>query len=164
MLMPNYLTKDEVRRKLRLLAFAKATIEAWLVGYVEGHLFADKTYVAEFVAYLGTLPEIELTYYCDAQRHLVCIPYSKENLHQMAEALGINRGWFDRDHYDIPLLRLQEIRKQCVKVDSRMIIKIIMAGRTERAVVRGKKLMDGQPKEKHERNKTIRRMGQDAPV
>jgi len=25
-----------------------------------------------------------LKYYCDKQRHLVCVPYSKENLHQMA--------------------------------------------------------------------------------
>lgn len=39
-------------------------------------------------------------------RHLVCVPYSVENLHAMADALGIKRCWFHADasypHYDIP--------------------------------------------------------------
>lgn len=43
-----------------------------------------------------------MRYLCDKQRHLVCIPYSKANLHAMAQTLGIKRCWFHRDHYDIP--------------------------------------------------------------
>ena len=31
-----------------------------------------------------------MEYYCDLHRHLVCLPYSKENLHKMAKDLGIN--------------------------------------------------------------------------
>jgi hypothetical protein len=28
-----------------------------------------------------------MQYYCDNYRHLICLPYSKENLHLMAESL-----------------------------------------------------------------------------
>ena len=40
--------------------------------------------------------------YCDDKRHLVCIPYSVQNLHRMAEDLGIRKCWFHKNHYDIP--------------------------------------------------------------
>lgn len=53
-------------------------------------------------------------YYCDDHRHLVCIPYTVEALHAMAEDLGIKRCWFHRGaslpHYDIPKRRIQEIQ------------------------------------------------------
>ena len=55
----------------------------------------------------------ELTYYADPKRHLVCVPYSIENLHRMAQDLGIKRHWFhagkNKAHYDIPLTRKKEI-------------------------------------------------------
>lgn len=42
----------------------------------------------------------------DAQRHLVCEPYSVDNLHRMAEELGIGRHWYHASakypHYDVP--------------------------------------------------------------
>ena len=53
-----------------------------------------------------------MTYYCDNKRHLVCVPYSVENLHKMAEDLGIKKCWYhsgDKPHYDIPKKRIQEI-------------------------------------------------------
>lgn len=69
-----------------------------------------------------------LIYYCDKQRHLVCMPYSVENLHRMAADLGIHRGWFDPEpkypHYDIPVRRLKEIMAQCVVVRPREILAI----------------------------------------
>jgi len=65
------------------------------------------------------------TYLCDSRRHLICVPYSKENLHKMAEELGIKRCWFHKNHYDIPKKRIEEIKKKCKVVSSREIVKII---------------------------------------
>jgi len=61
-----------------------------------------------------------MQYYCDLKRHLICVPYSIENLHQMAVALKIPRHWFhekeDLWHYDIPKTRLIEIAQKCIIV------------------------------------------------
>ncbi len=68
-----------------------------------------------------------MKYYCDDSRHLVCVPYSIENLHLMADDLNIKRCWFHKSkycHYDIPLKRIEEIKKKCILVSSREIIKI----------------------------------------
>lgn len=51
----------------------------------------------------------ELKYCCDEARHLVCLPYTVDNLHRMAEDLGIKRCWFHKDHYDIPKRRIAEV-------------------------------------------------------
>lgn len=67
----------------------------------------------------------DLKYYCDDARHLVCVPYSKENLHKMADDLGIKRCWFHKDHYDIPKLRMKEIMDKCEVVSSKRIVEII---------------------------------------
>ena len=66
-----------------------------------------------------------MEYYCDNKRHLVCVPYSKENLHKMAEDLNIKRCWFHKDHYDIPKKRIEEISARCTIVTSKEIIKIV---------------------------------------
>ena len=66
-----------------------------------------------------------MKYYTDGKRHLVCVPYSVEDLHEMATQLNIHRCWFHRDHYDIPKRRIEEIESQCEIVDSRAIVKII---------------------------------------
>lgn len=63
-------------------------------------------------------------YYCDNNRHLVCVPYSIENLHTMAEDLGIKRCWFHKDHYDIPKRRIHEIQKKCKIISTREIYNI----------------------------------------
>lgn len=73
----------------------------------------------------------ELTYYCDEMRHLVCVPYSEENLHRMAQDLGIKRCWFHRGsyaHYDIPKKRIQEIQARCQIVSPRIILRIVKTG------------------------------------
>lgn len=64
-------------------------------------------------------------YYCDNKRHLVCEPYSKDNLHKMAEELGINKCWFHKDHYDIPKTRIEEIMAKCIVVSPKEIVRII---------------------------------------
>ena len=66
-----------------------------------------------------------MRYICDDARHLVCLPYSIENLHKMAEDLGIKRCWFHKDHYDIPKTRIAEITAKCEVVSSREIVKIV---------------------------------------
>ncbi len=66
-----------------------------------------------------------LTYICDSARHLICVPYSIQNLHIMAKALNIQRHWFHRDHYDIPKRRVEEIMGKCQVVSSKEIILII---------------------------------------
>ena len=66
-----------------------------------------------------------MTYYCDNHRHLVCKPYSIENLHIMAKELNINRCWFHKTHYDIPKKRIKEIKEKCILITSKEIVKII---------------------------------------
>lgn len=66
-----------------------------------------------------------LRYISDDKRHLICIPYSIENLHKMAEDLGIKRCWFHKDHYDIPKRRIDEIREKTEWFSSKQIVKVI---------------------------------------
>jgi hypothetical protein len=73
-----------------------------------------------------------LIYYCDKGRHLVCKPYSVENLHTMAEDLGIKRCWYRpgnkgrrHPHYDIPLKDIERIKGLCNVVSSKEILQII---------------------------------------
>ena len=69
-----------------------------------------------------------MKYFCDNQRHLVCIPYSVENLHKMADDLGIHRCWYHsgrHPHYDIPKRRVSEITARCEVVSPAEILKIV---------------------------------------
>ena len=73
--------------------------------------------------------EEQLKFYCDTQRHLVCVPYSVENLHKMAKQLGIKRCWYHSSsafkHYDIPKMRVQEVQAKCQVVSPREILGIV---------------------------------------
>jgi len=72
-----------------------------------------------------------MQYFCDNQRHLVCVPYSVENLHKMAKDLKINLVWYhggSKSHYDIPKNRIKEIQERCIVVRPREILKIIKNG------------------------------------
>ena len=66
-----------------------------------------------------------MRYLTDGKRHLICDPYSIENLHRMADDLGIKRCWFHKDHYDIPKKRIDEITAKCEMVSSKEIIYVI---------------------------------------
>lgn len=75
-----------------------------------------------------------MRYLTDGKRHLICEPYSIENLHRMADDLGIHRCWFHNTkihanrsmaHYDIPKKRIAEITARCEMVSSRKIVEII---------------------------------------
>jgi hypothetical protein len=85
--------------------------------------------------------EEKLIFYCDNNRHLICKPYSIENLHKMAEILNIKRCWFHAKHYyhyDIPVRRIKEITAKCTVISSKEIVKIIKDYHTK--IVRSKKL------------------------
>lgn len=69
-----------------------------------------------------------MTYYCDGLRHLVCVPYSIENLHLMAQDLDIKRCWFHKDHYDIPKRRIAEIQARCRVISPQGIVRIVRIG------------------------------------
>lgn len=77
---------------------------------------------------------MKLEYYCDRRRHLVCKPYSIENLHKMAENLKIGQHFFEISkvgrlpHYDIPANRIHEIMSQCEIITKYEIVKIIRDG------------------------------------
>ncbi len=94
--------------------------------------------VAEWCTVVERPSDEKLFYLCDRRRHLICVPYSIENLHRMADDLGIKRGWFDNGlrrlpggradygaprhpHYDIPKRRIEEITAKCTVVTSRTI-------------------------------------------
>lgn len=72
-----------------------------------------------------------LTYFCDKYRHLVCVPFSIENLHRMADDLKIGKHFFEYSahgrlpHYDIPAKRIKEIMQQCRVVSKEDIVNII---------------------------------------
>jgi hypothetical protein len=69
-----------------------------------------------------------MEYFFDNMRHLVCKPYSIENLHKMADDLNIKRCWFHKDHYDIPKQRVHEIASKAKLVRPREILMIIKDG------------------------------------
>lgn len=69
----------------------------------------------------------DLKYFCDNHRHLVCLPYSRENLNRMADDLKIGRHFYDPNpvrHYDIPAKRINEIKAKCTIVSMRTIYNI----------------------------------------
>lgn len=66
-----------------------------------------------------------LIYVTDKKRHLICLPYSINNLHIMADLLHIKRCWFHKNHYDIPKKRIQEIESQCIIISTKALARII---------------------------------------
>jgi hypothetical protein len=79
-----------------------------------------------------------MQFYCDDSRHLVCVPYSVENLHAMAVALDIKRCWYHNasyPHYDIPKRRIEEIKSKCRVVSSRVILQIVKGTFNENQVI-----------------------------
>jgi FMN phosphatase YigB (HAD superfamily) len=72
-----------------------------------------------------------IKYICDNKRHLVCIPYSIENLHTMARDLGINVCWFHKNHYDIPKNKIKYITSKCEVVSPKDIVRIIKGIKTD---------------------------------
>lgn len=77
-----------------------------------------------------------LTYLTDGQRHLICYPYSKDNLHRMASDLNIKKHWMHKNHYDIPKSRIDEITEKCTMITTKELIKIINGSTLEELNIR----------------------------
>jgi hypothetical protein len=74
------------------------------------------------------MEENNLIFLTDGARHLICLPYSIENLHEMAKQLDIKPCWFHKcnhPHYDIPKRRIKEIETKCNKITSVELVNII---------------------------------------
>ena len=70
-----------------------------------------------------------MKFYCDKSRHLICEPYSINNLHEMANILNIKRCWYHNNkypHYDIPKKRIDEIMSRCEVITSHQLLSIII--------------------------------------
>ena len=86
--------------------------------------FTHAELLPHITAWLNQRP---LRFYCDEMRHLVCKPYTVENLHRMAADLDIKRCWYHtgrHPHYDIPKKRVTELTTRCELVDPRQILAI----------------------------------------
>lgn len=70
-----------------------------------------------------------MKYYCDNARHLICIPYSIQNLRKMSIDLGIKPCWehFNTTypHIDIPKRRISEIQSKCEVITTIQLLKLI---------------------------------------
>jgi hypothetical protein len=75
-----------------------------------------------------------MIYLCDKMRHLICIPYSVDNLHKMAIELEIKPHWFHGGkypHYDIPKKQVDRISKIAQMVSPREILLTIKSHQKE---------------------------------
>lgn len=90
---------------------------------------------------------MKLKYICDKARHLICIPYSIENLHIMAEDLGLKRCWFHKNHYDIPKKRIKEISEKCREVGFYTIKEIINSPAHAEAILSSEARGSAAPKD-----------------
>lgn len=69
-----------------------------------------------------------MRFYYDRQRHLICVPYSVENLHLMAAELNIARCWFHggkHPHYDVPKGRLSTMDQHATLVTPRELLRLM---------------------------------------
>lgn len=72
-----------------------------------------------------------MNYFSDRMRHLICEPYSIQNLHAMAADLDIKRCWYHPNpypHYDIPKRRIQEIADKTTVITPKELLLKIKAG------------------------------------
>lgn len=75
---------------------------------------------------------------CDNYRHLVCYPFTIDNLHTVAKRLNIKRCWYhagNNPHYDIPKRRKEEIMTQCIVFESKELLNLIRGLRNEAAAL-----------------------------
>ena len=70
-----------------------------------------------------------IIYFDGKHRHLVCVPYTVENLHEMAKKLDIKRCWFHNanwPHYDCPKRRVTQIADEdVIPVTPKQLLTII---------------------------------------
>jgi len=52
----------------------------------------------------------QLEFFMDSRGHVVCLPYSIENLHKMAKVLSLNKFSFKKDRYVLPDYKIELAR------------------------------------------------------
>ena len=70
----------------------------------------------------------ELLYLTDGRKNVICIPYSIENLHKMADDLGMKKKYFKKDHYEIPDDMVSEVEDKCDVVTTTTLFKTARNG------------------------------------
>ena len=69
-----------------------------------------------------------LIYCLDDDLHLICMPYSDENIRMMAEHLKLVRNWLvsgRHKYYEVPLHEAQRIASQTLRVSHGQLISVI---------------------------------------
>jgi hypothetical protein len=63
---------------------------------------------------------------------------TEAELHQMAQAIGLRRAWYQGDHYDlVPTKRAEAIRRGAVPVDRQGFVAVLRRFRAARPVSPG---------------------------
>jgi hypothetical protein len=62
----------------------------------------------------------------------------------MAAQVGIKRHWFHRDHYDIPVRRIDQITNESLQVSSKVIVRLIHAHNNMRVMMDRETMEQGQ--------------------
>lgn len=64
----------------------------------------------------------------------------------MADELKLNRCWFHKNHYDLPVGRIEEIEKKCVIVSQKEIVEIIRSPEYAELIIQPSRTLENKPK------------------
>lgn len=67
----------------------------------------------------------ELIYITDGVGNVICLPYSVENLHKMADDLGIAKRWYRNGHYNVPKEIADGLEEKCDKVTTTTLFRTV---------------------------------------
>lgn len=67
----------------------------------------------------------ELIYITDGVGNVICLPYSVENLHKMADDLGIAKRWYRDGHYKVPKEIADDLEEKCDKVTTTTLFRTV---------------------------------------
>lgn len=70
-------------------------------------------------------PVEELVYITDGVGNVICLPYSVENLHKMADDLGIKKTWYRDGHYKVPKEIAEDLEEKCDKVTTTTLFRTV---------------------------------------
>lgn len=67
----------------------------------------------------------EKVYLTDGRKNIICLPYTEENLHEMAKELEIPERYFNKNRYTIPDTLRDNIEDKCSFVSSQTLFRTI---------------------------------------
>lgn len=71
---------------------------------------------------------LAIRYLCDEAGHLICTPYTTENLHVAARHLTLGPLFYKTEpypHYAVPWMRIEDVRAKCDAVEEAAILAIV---------------------------------------